>query len=138
MKEVFKEFWALNPGITAVVWTQYAPYFNDGDPCEFSVHEVAFTNATGEVLNENIDSIAWADYDDEGEDGFFSFADYSVERILKENPEFASEVNQESIKALSTLLNSSVMEDIMEATFGNDALVIATREGFEVQEYDHD
>ena len=138
MKEVFKEFWTLNPGITAVVWTQYAPYFNDGDPCYFGVNDIAFTNATGEVLEENINSIAWADYADEEIDGFVSFARWSMEKDLKKNPQLAASVNEDSIKALPTLLNSSVMEDVMEATFGNDALVIATREGFEVREYVHD
>jgi DNA repair exonuclease SbcCD ATPase subunit len=28
------------PGLHAIEWTQYTPYFNDGDPCYFSVHDV--------------------------------------------------------------------------------------------------
>lgn len=30
------------PEMEGVVWTQYTPYFNDGEPCEFSVDEVGF------------------------------------------------------------------------------------------------
>lgn len=52
-KETTKEFFDKNPGITGVVWTQYTPYFNDGDTCEFSVHEATFTNAPVDEL-ENV------------------------------------------------------------------------------------
>ena len=44
MTKIFPAFWEQNPDIKSIVWTQYAPYFNDGDPCIFSVREVAFTN----------------------------------------------------------------------------------------------
>lgn len=37
-KEIFDEF----PAIKKIGWTQYTPYFNDGDACEFSVHEINF------------------------------------------------------------------------------------------------
>ncbi len=32
--EVFRDF----PDIKNFSWTQYTPYFNDGEPCNFSVH----------------------------------------------------------------------------------------------------
>ena len=59
LKEFFVKFWEENPAIRAVTWTQYAPYFNDGDACVFSVNDPYFTNAEGEDL-ENIDS--WGIY----------------------------------------------------------------------------
>ena len=36
-KETTKEFFDQNPLVNAIVWTQYTPYFNDGDTCEFHV-----------------------------------------------------------------------------------------------------
>jgi len=30
-----------HPTIQTISWTQYTPYFNDGEPCEFSVHDGA-------------------------------------------------------------------------------------------------
>lgn len=30
-----------HPTIQTISWTQYTPYFNDGEPCEFSVHDCA-------------------------------------------------------------------------------------------------
>lgn len=34
-----KNFFNNNPGLVGISWPQYTPYFNDGDPCEFGVHE---------------------------------------------------------------------------------------------------
>jgi hypothetical protein len=31
-------------GIKAATWHQYTPYFNDGEPCEFSVYDLSVTN----------------------------------------------------------------------------------------------
>ena len=36
--EAFKSFFAANPQVKRVWWSQYTPYFNDGDECVFSVH----------------------------------------------------------------------------------------------------
>ena len=63
-KEITKEFFDKNPGITGVVWTQYTPYFNDGDTCEFSVGEPTFTNAPVDELSENV---RWGEYEGETE-----------------------------------------------------------------------
>jgi hypothetical protein len=38
--EVFKDFWEGNPEIESLCWTQYAPHFNDGDACVFSVNDI--------------------------------------------------------------------------------------------------
>jgi hypothetical protein len=37
-----KQFFDACPEVEAVTWTQYTPYFNDGETCEFSVHEKYF------------------------------------------------------------------------------------------------
>lgn len=38
-QETVEEAFAANPLIGWVAWTQYAPWFNDGDTCTFYVHE---------------------------------------------------------------------------------------------------
>lgn len=35
---------AFDKGIKAISWQQYTPYFNDGEPCEFGVGDISFTN----------------------------------------------------------------------------------------------
>lgn len=123
LKEYFVEFWEKNPAIKAIHWSQYAPYFNDGDPCTFSVHDPYFTNAEGDDLD---DLSRWGEYDGEKE-GVWSDL----------GPEFDG-VNVESTQSLAKLLTSSVMEPIMEIMFGSDNVIVATRTGFSVDQADHD
>jgi hypothetical protein len=40
--------------------------------------------------------------------------------------------------AFSRMICSSEMEDVMKAMFGDHVKVVATREGFDVDDYDHD
>lgn len=127
LKEFFVEFWEKNPAIKAVTWNQYAPYFNDGDVCEFRVNEPHFTNAEGEDLD---DITRWGEYDGEKDD---IWSDYSFSGGYGSvAPEGVDPVSTDS---LSTLLTSEVMESIMKATFGPDNTVIATREGFKVEDF---
>lgn len=37
-----REFLEDNPEVKGVSWTQYTPYFNDGDACIFDVNEFSF------------------------------------------------------------------------------------------------
>lgn len=39
ISKFFQEFLKNNPEIYGVCWTQYTPYFCDGDACEFGVNE---------------------------------------------------------------------------------------------------
>ena len=38
IQECVNEIFASNSSIKTIGWTQYTPYFNDGDTCHFSVH----------------------------------------------------------------------------------------------------
>jgi hypothetical protein len=40
MKEAFREFLEKYDVVENIFWTQYTPYFNDGESCEFSVGDV--------------------------------------------------------------------------------------------------
>jgi hypothetical protein len=42
IEEAAKRFLDACPEVTGVHWTQYTPYFNDGESCEFSVNEMCF------------------------------------------------------------------------------------------------
>lgn len=140
-KEITKEFFEKNPGITGVVWTQYTPYFNDGDTCEFRVNDATFTNAPIDELDE----VRWGDYDGETEG---VWATENVAHALTSESEYYKDMKElmlsggnidpESCKLFNQAICSGEMEDVMEAMFGDHVKVIATREGFDVQDYDHD
>ena len=54
-----------NPRVKAIAWRQYAPYFNDGEPCEFSVNDPVLVLDDQEVEDAfDSDETVW--YADEG------------------------------------------------------------------------
>lgn len=138
-KETTKEFFDKNPAITAVVWTQYTPYFNDGDTCEFSVNEPTFTNAP------DPENVRWGEYEGD-EEGVFALE--SPRWVLENDRDYYKEtqeavanaggVDVDSCEAFARMIQSSAMEDVMYAMFDDHVKVVATREGFEVDEYSHD
>lgn len=140
-KEITKEFFEKNPGVTGVVWTQYTPYFNDGDTCEFNVNEVTFTNAPADELG----AVRWGEYEGETDN---VWACDNIAYTLESDREYYQDtknlilasggVDATSCKLFASAVGSGEMEAVMEAMFGDHVKVIATREGFEVEEYEHD
>jgi hypothetical protein len=113
---LFKAFFAEHPKVTAIGWTQYTPHFNDGDACEFSLHDFYASTTPGVDFAEVSDL-----YDEDGPGKFLD--SYSLKGQTKE--------------AVSQLARSAD-EDIFEIAFGDHVMVIATPAGFHVSEYSHD
>lgn len=126
-KETTKEFFEQNPLVNAILWNQYTPYFNDGEPCEFRVGFATFTNSDGSMIN-------WGEYTGE-EEGVWTYGD---DCYNDEENEVPAEVNTTLCDSFDRILQSGEMEDVMLAMFGDHVTVIATREGFEVAEFAHD
>lgn len=135
--EITKEFFDKNPGITAIKWTQYTPYFADGDPCVFGVNDPTFTNANEEELEQ---VSPWGEYEGEDESvwAMESYALCSNSEWYKEDREKVSGVDFESCQFFSKMICSSEMEDVLAVMFDDHVVVTATREGFDVEDYDHD
>lgn len=130
-KETTKQFFYNNPGVTAILWTQYTPYFNDGDTCVFHVRDVYFTNANSEQMDDVSD---WGDYEGEDESVWSETAwgfTYHKDRYFEG-------INVGEAKQFSDLIGSGDMKEVMEAMFGDHVRVVATRDGFDVQDYEHD
>jgi hypothetical protein len=121
LNELLMDFFATNTDVEALQWTQYTPYFNDGDSCNFSVHEPEVKFFEGKSPKE---IAADEDNSDYGRQGFVSR--YSIpEGTLRE-----------SVRELSNTLSS--IEDVLEEALGDHLEVTATRNGVEVSEYSHD
>jgi len=132
------DFFAAVPQIKSVTWTQYAPHFNDGDACEFSVHEVFFATDENEDFEYYRDEEDDYDEDEEEEEGevsekpeFFSGCIYS----LKEE-KFLTKEQLKMCKDLDELISCN--EDIMESMFGNGQIIVLRADGIHSQYYDHD
>lgn len=127
LKEVLSDFWDKNPAINVIVWTQYAPYFNDGSACIFSVNEPTFSNCTNP---EEFNTLSWGEYEGYDEN-VWAFCEWNVEKRVKN----VSGINVESIKLLSRFIQSVAMEDVLRDTLGEDNLIIVTREGITCENY---
>lgn len=42
IKNMIKDFFQAHPKVARLRWTQYTPYFKDGDPCIFGIGELEF------------------------------------------------------------------------------------------------
>lgn len=134
------------PGVIAVRWNQYTPYFNDGDPCEFSAYlrgvKLEDRFLTEDELANREDGYDVGDY----EDGFVdSYELYQADRRYPYNdPRFRTFVrNGQDTTELYAALTAfekgfPAFENVIQANFGDPAEVTATKEGFNVEDYDHD
>jgi hypothetical protein len=113
---LFKKLFVDYPTVQAIGWTQYTPHFNDGDPCVFSM---------GEFYVSSKEGMDWSQvsrlYDAEESHGFSGSCG-------------ATGAN----KAAAKWIERVALDDIFETAFGDGVMVIATRDGFHINEYDHD
>jgi hypothetical protein len=159
LEEAFTEFFAKHPEATAVVWTQYAHYFNDGDPCEFSVNE-AELKVDPSQMEPDVQSLLGVN-DEENEEDYedtdYQFGQGCVAAILNSLGDVDSTCTwdicaREGAKRrklnatekslvddfgqLSSALQS--VEELLETVIGSDCLVRVTRDGIETEEYSHE
>lgn len=114
----FKDLFEKYEQVEAIRWEQYAPYFNDGDPCAFSVYDL-MVKGLKLVSEENVD-----DYEDS--EGFF----YNYELNGSENEKCMEEFMD---------VHSGISEKIMEEVLTGDGRVTISRNGkVKIEEVDHD
>ena len=106
----FKAFFDAHPEVEAIRWTQYTPYFNDGDACVFSVNDFTYRTTDPQA--------SCPEYADD--DGFVDDSDGPIASAVHE---FERGVED---------------DDIFEAVFGDHGQVTADRNGFTIDEYEHD
>lgn len=124
-KDITKEFFEKNTHVKAIIWNQYTPYFNDGEECVFSVNDPTYTNAEGEDLD---DISSWGEYEGEKDDIWTWEGWGSAPEGIDIKP----------LQEFSAIVCSEAMTDVMRAMFGDHVTIRATKDGFSVDEYDHD
>jgi hypothetical protein len=133
LAEVDQAF-ATIPGLQRIMWTQYTPYFNDGEPCVFSVGEVYF-------------ELDWTEGTEHGDygNGFVGpydlyTRDYAVpgSKEIFELDGRDTKTEHEAMKEAMKGFSSGYFEDVVQAAFGDPAKVIVSREKFDVEYYEHD
>lgn len=123
--EQLEAFFKSNEQISAVGWDQWAPYFNDGEPCTFSVHDMYVL--VGDPKKYPIS---------EG-DGYFESAAESVSESAQDGEgwhgpygSFSSAEIKAARKQLHEMIDD---EELLRFAFGDDCRVIVTRD-LEVEE----
>jgi hypothetical protein len=119
--EELKAIFVNNPDIAVIKWVQYTPYFNDGDTCEFSVHE---------VIASNYEEVSfWGEYEGEEDEpaDLQIYNGYGVAKLI--SPE---------LDALTSFMQSGLGHDVLQFAFGDHVSVTVTADGVEVDDYDHD
>lgn len=121
----FKEFFKQFPDVDAIRWEQYAPSFNDGDPCEFSRHEFSVRVIQKDKDKSEIGTAELILATETDEDDFYEGYDINDKTPLG--------------KAISELEDTfSGVDDVFREAFGESAKVVATRKGFKVEDCYHD
>lgn len=141
IEELLVSFFEKYPTLEAVAWSQYTPYFNDGEACYFGVNEPHFKFKVEKKAPSSDMDLAEEDADEDDDDFLnwpdsWSFTTDSVDYRKPSPAGFAKDCKQ-----LSNAIESS--DEIMEMAFGDHVSVIVKRKKngglkFEVSEYSHD
>lgn len=153
-KQIFEEY----PKVGKVQWTQYTPYFNDGDECVFGVNEweilsqdelenpdeeyegrYSYGDAAGDfstsTYRDQVNKVSPRFYKRPGSD-YWSPHKWGDDNEVKENPNYDPQYGEpyEAIKELYKTIDQGTLKEI----FGDHVYVAIDREGAHVEEYDHD
>lgn len=118
------------PGIEAVRWNQYTPYFNDGEACEFSIYS-AYVKVAG-------DEDGVGDYGDGFRDAYDFYNGYGDNREFVTVAGYPGKMIYDALIAFERVLENGSHFVILNEKFGDPARVTATKSGFEVEFYEHD
>lgn len=128
VKEAFtdlaKVVFAQNPELKGFRWTQYTPYFNDGDSCEFNVHDFEI-NHPGDEYNKDREN-------EEDEDS--EYHDWVSWYDAPEGYTSTLRKAYDSVREFFRQFDESDLEEM----FGDHVRVKVTPEGVDVDEYSHD
>lgn len=112
----------FDAGIKLIKWTQYTPYFNDGEPCVFGVSELEF------YVDK---SSSFAEMDAEDEDDEPEDLDYLNYNSRYEEPW------KDIIETFECA--HGLLSDFFESEYGDGVTVEMMPDGtFLTSEYDHD
>lgn len=142
IKGVFDEFFEKQPKVHAIGWTQYTPYWNDGEECSFRVNEIKL------FLSE--------DSAEEDDDDYFE----GDQDLVRDRAYYAKNGDQEELDKIDTKIAAfggieaykaavkdfgvvvkilgAIEDEYMEMLYGDHVTVRYTRKGVKVEEYDHE
>ena len=133
LKDLMKE----NPKLVALMWQQYIPGFNDGEPCEFSINGPHFKFSDDIVGVETKKSEDDEDYDSEEE----YLDEYGLDDFLEKRADILNHKEITSLKravkdATAVYNKLTDMEAQLQSMFGTNVQIVVTKDGVETEDYD--
>lgn len=137
------KIFAEHPVLKGFRWTQYTPYFNDGDTCSFSAHTDYFdyqlVPRSERELDRDESTTDGADDDDWFEDASSHSRQYAYENgtsRLRE-PWELTDIDR-ALVAVSTLLNSFDEDDYLHMFDDHSEITCTRYQGIQVDDCEHD
>lgn len=124
LKQIFKK----HPELKVMKWSQYTPYFNDGDSCTFTVHDAYVCNYEG--------ISTWGEWEGTDEDGNTMAEPHDLNVCYLGGSTGAKAFPE--LHELNTFMQSQLGNDVLEEEFGDHVEVCVTRTGIVITEVDHD
>ena len=119
-QEFMKSYWKRYPQIKGVAWSQYTPYFNDGDECIFRVNERAFITSD-------------FDPNDVPREVFWNGATDDITLLSDWGEQKAKGLDAEAMETFESIVDDELFKQI----FGDHVQVVIT-EKLVIEEYEHD
>lgn len=143
LEELAPLFQALldDPTIVEFGWTQYTPYFNDGDTCEFGVNGLWVKTTDDVEWSEGGDFDSYeleVAYEHRSLGQIESDWDEVARKYVNKRYEGPDEDRYNRCKELDRALQSGAFETELLKTFGDHAQVTVSKNGIEVDSYSHD
>lgn len=133
-KAIFEEYGDI---LAKFGWTQYTPYFNDGDPCTFGLHELVLVERLPEDASEDEREAAEAEWPYESSGAFSTYSDNSKVTGYSPNPN--AEERYDACKAACLQVYEALsFGEIAKDVFGDHVTVTFTADGVDVEEYEHE
>ena len=126
-KKLLTDFVKNNPEVAQVVWVQYTPGFNDGDPCTFDVGEICLKltqEAKKDLLGEDLD-------DDTYEDVISNPWDSDDYYLDESNKKRAKEIKE----AFNLMIKKGFNDIVLEGVYGDGSKITASKSGIVVESY---
>lgn len=121
LTQIFASFFQAVPKVKSVAWTQYTPYFADGDACTFRLNSINFSTTDGSDFSGY--------YDEDNSQDEWSGELYSIQ-------EYLSQKENEICSQLESLLSEN--EEFLESVFGDHVKIVVNENGIETNEHEHD
>ena len=130
LKGVLKELFANIPEIKTIYWTQYTPYFMDGDECIFGINEIMVSNTDKVFVSYPEDLKDYLEEEDSEENLWADYASSVSKKLV------SSADSRKTLRDFVSIIHRS--ESLIKEVFGDHVRVIGTKSGFRIEDYsDH-